>query len=131
MLVIQWINTCQQVTHDLVGNLLLGRIVDMQEVGNGVPEALQCLIDLRKDGFAVLIVLGNLAQALIASMTAELSQNLIGYLVLSQEPGIVTTYLIPKLRTCFQQSFDVFPFLGIHPTHRIGPQVGILVNRRL
>ncbi len=96
-----------------------------------MPKALQCLTDIHKNSLAIIIDLSELTQALIASVTAELRQYLIGYLVLSQELGIVTTYLIPKLGTCFQQFFDIFPLLGIHPTQSIGPQVGVLVDRRL
>ena len=139
LLEIQRIDMRGQILQDLVGNLLLGGIMDMQEIRHTHPEAGDGLTDTGEDA---LLLLGELIdgilllqsegsqQALMATRTAIVCKGFLGNIVTHLELGVLSAYLLP-LRGVTHHLHDGLPLLGILLTHHLGPQMGIFMDRCL
>ena len=127
----QRIHTVQQVIEHAVGHLFLIGVLDMQEVGNGIPELAQYCRDLFEDASGILLVSHELLQALGATLATILSQSLGSNLIIRMQIGVLALDIIPHLRRVFHHLDDLFPLFRILLAQDFGPQVGIFVDGRL
>ena len=107
------IDTLQKVGKDLVCDLLLRLVMDMEEVGNGVPELLQSRLDHLQDGTRVGLSLREGHQLLMATTARELCQCLLGDSIIRAKARIILAHISPQLRRSLHHGYDVVPFLRV------------------
>ncbi len=112
----------------------------MQEVAYALPEACQRRLHSRQSAyglgflkdaaFALGDLLGFLTQPLGTAPSAICRYHLIGYLIVTLQLGITLSHLSPY-GSIFHQPYHIGPLRSIAASQGFGPQVRILVYRRL
>ena len=105
--------------------------MDMEEVGNGVPELLQSRLDHLQDSAGIGLSFCEGHQLLMAMTARELCQCLLGDSIIRAKGGIILAHISPQLRRSLHHGNNVVPFLRVLLAQRLGPQMGIFVYRCL
>ena len=128
-----------EVIQDLIGNILLTRIMEVQGVTDMLPEVLNglgdILVDITPTAAVVSIPRRHTLQLclklLSTALTTIMGDNLLCEIVIISQLRISSLDELPGVGILLHHRNDTVPVVGVDTTQGLTPQMGILMKRQL